>query len=213
MDGIDELEADARAARDSAAWNADMARARLDPATWLRPVRDAGQEAARAVERLAREHPVALATGALGVVALLAARARPQWRAKAGTWGPVRAVGTAAGDVRDRAAHAAADLGHAAAEASRRTADAAHHAREKAADAAHAAGQYAQDLARAAAARAESAMRAARHGAGAAAAQARTGARWARHEAEAHPAAAIAAGLAVGAALALLLAGRETNAD
>jgi hypothetical protein len=211
MERIDQLEADARAARDSAAWNLEMAQERLDPANWFRPLREAGETASRAVERLAREHPAALATGAVGLVALLAAGMRPRRRSKASGWKPARAMGEAADDVRTKASHAAADVSHAASEAARRAGDAAHIARDKASDAAHAAGQYAQDLARAAAARAESAMRAARHGADDMTRKASRRARWAVHEAEENPGAVIVAGLAVGAALALLVKGGDAT--
>jgi ElaB/YqjD/DUF883 family membrane-anchored ribosome-binding protein len=209
MERIDQLEADARAARDSAAWNLEMAQERLDPANWFRPLREAGGTATRTVERLAREHPAALATGAIGLVALLAAGMRPRRRSKASGWKPTRAMGEAADDVRTKTSHAAADVRHAASEAARRAGDAAHIARDKASDAAHAAGQYAQDLAKAAAQRAEAALRTARESADALGGRARSGARWAAHEAEEHPGATIAVGLAVGAALALLLRGDD----
>ena len=205
MDRIDQLEADARAARDSAAWNLEMAQERLDPANWVRPLREAGDQAARTVERLAREHPAMLATGALGVVALLAASAWPRRRARADEGTPARAVSAAARALHRRAEHATADVGHAVSQAARRASDAAHMAQDRASDAAHLAGQQAHDLARAAAARAEAAMRAARRGADDVARRAARGARWAAHEAEEHPAAVIVAGLAAGAALALLL--------
>lgn len=208
MDRIDRLEAEAQAARDSAMANSQAIAEALDPANWFRPVRDAGRNAARTVERLAREHPAALGAAALGLVALFAA-SRPRTRRAVTGWRPVRAVGAAGRAARTGVDHARADVAHAASVAAERVSDLAHVTRDRAGDAAHTAGQYAQDLARAAAQRAEAALRAARHGAEDLGGRARSSARWAAHEAEEHPGAVVAAGLALGAALALLVRGTD----